>query len=98
MNFYAVYFVVKFLNKKILEILVEGKVLPEYDNKPFVNLAIPINEAVQQAKKYPAVNVMRYIKSSNNSKIKKKLNKTTCSSLNSGFYLFRNSSKKVDFN
>lgn len=53
--------------------LMEGKILPEYDNKPFVNLIIPINEAVQTAKKFPAHIVMRYIRSATNKIPPKKL-------------------------
>ena len=48
---------------------VEGRELIEYNNKPFVNLAIRIHDAVQNAKKYESHDIMRYIKSASNSKI-----------------------------
>jgi len=47
---------------------VEGRELIEYNNKPFVNLAIRIHDAVQNAKKYESHDIMRYIKSASNSK------------------------------
>lgn len=45
----------------------EGKVLPEYDNRPFVNLAIPIQESIQSVRKYLPSQIMRYIRSATNS-------------------------------
>lgn len=51
-----------------LELKVEGKVLPEYDNKPFVNLVIPIQDSIQTTRKFIPSEIMRYIRSATNSK------------------------------
>ena len=41
--------------------------MPEYDNRPFVNLAISIQDAVQaNNKKYTSTEVMRYVRSASN--------------------------------
>jgi len=53
--------------------LLEGKVLPEYDNKPFVNLVIPIQDSIQTTRKFIPSEIMRYIRSATNNVPQRKL-------------------------
>lgn len=42
-------------------------ILPEYQNRPFVNLVLPIHESVQSAHKINPKTVPRYVRTSTNS-------------------------------
>ncbi|RNA43490.1 hypothetical protein BpHYR1_014041 [Brachionus plicatilis] len=46
--------------------LLEGMILSEYENRPFVNLVVPIHEAIQSAHKLDSKKVPRYVRSSAN--------------------------------
>ena len=61
----------------------EGKLLPEYNNRPFVNLVISIKQAVQSIKPISSVDVMRYIRSASNGIPQRKL--TAISIIESAF-------------
>ncbi|CAF0881130.1 unnamed protein product [Brachionus calyciflorus] len=46
--------------------LLEGMILHEYENRPFINLNLPIHDAVQSARKISSKKVPRYIRPSSN--------------------------------